>query len=139
MEFIHEGDLNLYVYPGIADYVRSAPLPPTWHRLESSVREIDEKSELSPVPAGRPADSALFNFSLGSADVSLMRRVISALADTKHRYIVSKGPLHAEIELAPNMWGPSSSRRPRSSRWPTWSSRVAATTRRPSRCTSASR
>jgi UDP:flavonoid glycosyltransferase YjiC (YdhE family) len=34
-----------------------------------------------------------------------MRRVISVLASTRHRYIVSKGPLHAEIELAPNMWG----------------------------------
>ena len=34
-----------------------------------------------------------------------MRRVISCLAATPHRYIVSKGPLHAEIELAPNMWG----------------------------------
>jgi UDP:flavonoid glycosyltransferase YjiC (YdhE family) len=31
--------------------------------------------------------------------------VISCLAATPHRYIVSKGPLHAEIELAPNMWG----------------------------------
>jgi UDP:flavonoid glycosyltransferase YjiC (YdhE family) len=27
------------------------------------------------------------------------------LAETRHRYIVSKGPLHAEIELAPNMHG----------------------------------
>jgi len=108
LEFIHEGDLNLYVYPGIADYDRSVPLPPTWHRLESSVRETDEKFELPPVLADRPADSALIYFSLGSlgsADVSLMRRVISALAATRHRYIVSKGPLHAEIELAPNMWG----------------------------------
>ena len=34
-----------------------------------------------------------------------MRRVIACLADTPHRYIVSKGPLHAEIELPPNMWG----------------------------------
>jgi UDP:flavonoid glycosyltransferase YjiC (YdhE family) len=34
-----------------------------------------------------------------------MRRVISCMADTPHRYIVSKGPLHTEIELAPNMWG----------------------------------
>jgi MGT family glycosyltransferase len=108
LEFIHEGDLNLYVYPGIADYDRSAPLPPNWHRLESSVRETDEKFELPPVLADRPADSALIYFSLGSlgsADVSLMRQVISVLAGTRHRYIVSKGPLHAEIELAPNMWG----------------------------------
>ena len=34
-----------------------------------------------------------------------MRRVIGCLADTPHRYIVSMGPLHAEIELPPNMWG----------------------------------
>jgi UDP:flavonoid glycosyltransferase YjiC (YdhE family) len=31
--------------------------------------------------------------------------VIGCLADTPHRYIVSKGPLHAEIDLPPNMWG----------------------------------
>jgi UDP:flavonoid glycosyltransferase YjiC (YdhE family) len=37
--------------------------------------------------------------------VELMRRVVSVLAGTPHRYIVSKGPLHEEIELAPNMWG----------------------------------
>jgi UDP:flavonoid glycosyltransferase YjiC (YdhE family) len=34
-----------------------------------------------------------------------MRRVIDALAQTPHRYIVSKGPLHDELVLAPNMWG----------------------------------
>ena len=43
--------------------------------------------------------------SLGSADVGLMRRLVSVLADTPHRYIVSKGPQHADYELAPNMWG----------------------------------
>jgi UDP:flavonoid glycosyltransferase YjiC (YdhE family) len=37
--------------------------------------------------------------------VDLMRRVIECLAATPHRYIVSKGPLHTEIELPPNMWG----------------------------------
>jgi UDP:flavonoid glycosyltransferase YjiC (YdhE family) len=34
-----------------------------------------------------------------------MRRVIGCLAATPYRYIVSKGPLHAEIELAANMTG----------------------------------
>src|SRR5207247_8305093 len=43
--------------------------------------------------------------SLGSADVSLMRRLVAILADTPHRFIVSKGPQHAEYELAANMWG----------------------------------
>jgi MGT family glycosyltransferase len=104
LEFIHEGALNLYVYPEIIDYTGARPLGPAWHRLDSSVRETDE-----PFDAGLPAgDGALIYFSLGSlgsADVELMRRVIGVLAGTPHRYIVSKGPLHEEIELAPNMWG----------------------------------
>jgi MGT family glycosyltransferase len=80
-------------------------LGPSWHRLDSSVRATDEGFTLPPALAG---DGALIYFSLGSlgsADTGLMRRVISCLAATPHRYIVSKGPLHAEIELAPNMWG----------------------------------
>ncbi len=109
LEFIGEGDLNLYVYPELADYTDARPLGPTWHRLDSSVRETEADfalpPELAPANAG---DSALIYFSLGSlgsADVELMRRIVAALADTPYRYIVSKGPLHNEIELAPNMWG----------------------------------
>jgi len=104
LEFIHEGAANLYVYPEIADYAAARPLGPTWHRLDSSVRETDESFE---IPAGL-GDGALIYFSLGSlgsADVELMRRVIAGLARTPHRYLVSKGPLHEDIELAPNMWG----------------------------------
>ncbi|WP_460370310.1 glycosyltransferase, partial [Actinocorallia lasiicapitis] len=104
LEFVHEGAANLYVYPEIADYPRE--LGPSWHRLDSSVRGTDEAFELP--EALRGGEGALIYFSLGSlgsADVELMRRVVGALADTPHRYIVSKGPLHEEIELAPNMWG----------------------------------
>jgi UDP:flavonoid glycosyltransferase YjiC (YdhE family) len=106
LEFIHEGDANLYVYPELADYARVRPLGPGWHRLDSSVRETDEEFALPAELAG--GDGALIYFSLGSlgsADVDLMRRVVGCLAATPHRYIVSKGPRHAEIELAPNMWG----------------------------------
>jgi UDP:flavonoid glycosyltransferase YjiC (YdhE family) len=106
LEFIHEGAANLYVYPELADYRRSRPLGPGWLRLDSSVRETDAAFTLPDQLAG--GDGALIYFSLGSlgsADVDLMRRIISALAQTPHRYIVSKGPLHAEIDLAPNMWG----------------------------------
>ncbi|WP_258572718.1 glycosyltransferase [Streptomyces sp. KM273126] len=111
LEFIHEGDLNLYLYPELADYADARPLGPTWHRLDSSVRETEEEFTLPPEladPAGGTEDSALVYFSLGSlgsADVGLMRRVIASLARTRHRYIVSKGPLHDEIDLPPNMWG----------------------------------
>jgi MGT family glycosyltransferase len=102
LEFIHEGELNLYVYPSALDYTDARPLGPTWHRLESSVRETDEPFDLV------PDDRKLIYFSLGSlgsADVELMRRVIGALGRTPHRYIVSMGPLHEELELAGNMIG----------------------------------
>ena len=106
LEFIHEGTTNLYVYPQLADYQRSRPLAPAWHRLDSSVRETDEKFTLP--DALTNSSGALIYFSLGSlgsADVQLMRRVINCLSATPHRYIVSKGPLHDEIDLAPNMVG----------------------------------
>jgi len=106
LEFIHEGALNLYVYPGLADYQRSRPLGPSWHRLDSSVRETDEKFALPDALAA--GDGSLIYFSLGSlgsADVPLMRRVIDCLSTTPYRYIVSKGPLHDEIELPSNMAG----------------------------------
>ena len=106
LEFIHDGAVNLYIYPELADYRRSRPLGPSWQRLDSSVRETDEKFTLpDPLATG---DGALIYFSLGSlgsADVQLMQRVIDCLSATPHRYVVSKGPLHAEIELAANMTG----------------------------------
>jgi len=105
LEFIPEGALNLYVYPRVLDYTDRRRLAPTWKRLESSVRETDASWKL---PDGFADGHKLIYFSLGSlgsADVELMRRVIAALAATDHRYIVSKGPLHEEIELAGNMIG----------------------------------
>ena len=43
--------------------------------------------------------------SLGGADVDLMRRLVADLADTPHRYVVSKGPRADEYDLPDNMWG----------------------------------
>jgi hypothetical protein len=43
LEFIGEGDANLYVYPKVADYRRRPPLGPGWHRLDSCVRATDEE------------------------------------------------------------------------------------------------
>jgi MGT family glycosyltransferase len=106
LEFIGDGVTNLYVYPAIADYRRQRPLGESWHRIDSAVRQTDAGFTVPPGLAS--GDGALIYFSLGSlgsADTSLMRRVISCLAATPHRYIVSKGPLHLQIELAPNMWG----------------------------------
>jgi MGT family glycosyltransferase len=102
-EFIHQSPfLNLYLYPAEADYERSRPLPSSWQRLDSCVRALDE--EFGP-PPGDGALVYLSLGSLGSADVDLMNRLVGCLAETPHRYVVSKGPQHELIELAPNMTG----------------------------------
>ncbi|MCZ3388393.1 MAG: glycosyl transferase [Actinomycetia bacterium] len=99
---------NLYVFPEESDYVDRRQLDATWHRLDSSVRSTDEPFEVPAQLIDRPQGSGLIYLSLGSlgsADVDLMKRLIEVLGKTRHRFIVSKGPQHAEYELADNMWG----------------------------------
>ena len=104
IELIHESAwLNLTIYPDELDYPRSRPLGERWRNLETSVRATDAPWS-PPEPDGR-ALVYLSLGSLGSADVPLMQRLVSELADTPHRYVVSKGPQHAEYELAANMVG----------------------------------
>jgi MGT family glycosyltransferase len=106
-EMIHPSDwLNLYLYPREVDYLRSRPLGDTWHNLESSVRGTDADWTVPPELAH--GDGSLIYVSLGSlgsGDVPLMKDLVAALAETPHRYVVSKGPQHAEYELAGNMAG----------------------------------
>jgi len=103
LEFIHESPaLNLFLYPAEADYARARPLGPTWQRLDSCVRATEgEWPEL----ADFDADVYLSLGSLGSADVDLMRGLVATLADSPHRFVVSKGPQHDQYELADNMRG----------------------------------
>ncbi|HEY1285433.1 MAG TPA: nucleotide disphospho-sugar-binding domain-containing protein [Solirubrobacterales bacterium] len=106
-DFIHESPLlNLYVYPEEIDYPRARALGEHWHNLQASVRSTDPEWT---VPAGlAERDGPLVYLSLGSlgsADVSLMEKLVSELADTRHRVIVSKGPQASEYELAENMAG----------------------------------
>lgn len=108
LEFIHEGALNLYLYPEVADYTERRSLGSNWHRLDSSVRATDEPWT---VPAQLRSDDPSSKLvylslgSLGSADVDLMRRLVAVLGKTRHRFIVSKGPLADEYDLPSNMWG----------------------------------
>jgi len=103
LEFVHESPfLDLYLYPAELDYDRSRPLGAHWQRLDSCVRTVEEGFEAP------PGDGSLVYVSLGSlgsADVELMNRLVAGLAETPHRYVVSKGPQHELIELAPNMTG----------------------------------
>jgi MGT family glycosyltransferase len=106
-EMIHTSDwLNLYLYPSEVDYPRSVPLGPTWSNLESSVRTTDAEWNLPPELADREGALIYVSLgSLGSGDVPLMKSLVEALAETPHRYVVSKGPQHSEYELADNMVG----------------------------------
>lgn len=106
-DFMHESPwLNLYTYPMELDYPRKAALGPAWHRLDSTVRAADESWD---VPAHlRDGDGALIYLSLGSlgsADVALMQRLVDVMGATRHRVIVSKGPLADQIRLPASMSG----------------------------------
>jgi len=105
--FINESPyLNLYLYPKAADYPRAVPLGPTWHRLGSCVRATDG-TWIAPESFGG-ADGLLVYLSLGSlgsADLELMQRLIDVLGRTRHRVVVSMGPQHELLRLAPNMVG----------------------------------
>ena len=104
IELIHESPwLNLTLYPQELDYPRSLQLGSRWSNLQTCVRATDPPWE-PPENDGRGIVYLSLG-SLGSADVPLMKELVAELADTPHRYIVSKGPQHAEYELADNMVG----------------------------------
>jgi MGT family glycosyltransferase len=109
LEFMpRDNAANLYVFPEEADYVADRPLDDSWTRMDSSVRRTDEEYVVPPAVAERPEGSALIYLSLGSlggADVALMQRLVDVLADSPHRFIVSKGPQADKITLAANMVG----------------------------------
>jgi MGT family glycosyltransferase len=106
-DLIHESPwLNMHLYPSEVDYPRARPLGANWHNLQASVRATDPDWELPPELTG--GDQPLIYLSmgsLGSADVELMRNLISELAEAPYRVIVSKGPQHDQFELAANMAG----------------------------------
>ena len=106
-ELMHTSShLNLYLFPAEADYPRARPLDASWQRLDSCVRVTDATIELpARIASGSGRLLYLSLGSLGSADIALMQRLIDVLATTDHRVIVSKGPQHDQIMLAPNMWG----------------------------------
>src|SRR4051794_11342997 len=104
LEFTHPSDwLNLYGYPDEVDYRRSVPLGATWHNVEASIRATEHGTV--PFPDGDGPLVYLSLGSLGSADVSLMQRLIDVLGASQYRVIVSMGPRSDELRLAKNMVG----------------------------------
>ncbi|ACZ39250.1 glycosyltransferase [Sphaerobacter thermophilus] len=105
-QFMYESPwLNLYLYPEEADYPRSRPLPATYHRLDSSVRDTEPPFS---VPESLRGEGPLIYVSLGSlgsAEPELMNRLVDLFAGTNYRVIMSLGPQAGQIELPPNIWG----------------------------------
>lgn len=106
--FFESPYLNLYSYPEALDYTDIAPRPKLWFRMDSSVREPDEKTPFK-IPERlekKPGKLVYFSLgSMGSVDLDLMRNVIRVLSKSPYRIIVSKGPLGKQLQLADNMWG----------------------------------
>jgi MGT family glycosyltransferase len=106
-EFIHESPwLNLYLYPDEVDYPRAGSLDGRWHNLQASVRATDPEWQMPGELGGGSGPLVYLSLgSLGSADVDLMKSLVSALASDRYRVIVSKGPQADAFELADNMVG----------------------------------
>jgi MGT family glycosyltransferase len=97
--------LTLYVYPEEADYERPAALPPTVHRLDSSVRTTDAPFSL---PQQLHGDGKLVYVSLGSlgsAEPGLMGRLVDLLGGTPYRVIISLGAQAGQLDLPDNFYG----------------------------------
>ncbi|XP_053214504.1 macrolide glycosyltransferase-like [Panonychus citri] len=100
--------MNIYTYPGFLDYNDIAPRPAKWFRMDASIREPDDSTPFVIPEKLINKQGKLIYFSLGSmgsVDLELMRRVISVLAKSPHRFIISKGPYHDQIDLPDNCWG----------------------------------
>ncbi len=99
--------LNIYMFPEELDYTDIRQLPSNWHRFDCFMRsEEKENFEIPQKLRNRSGKLIYLSMgSMGSADVELMKRLVSILSKSKHRFIVSKGPLHDQYELADNMWG----------------------------------
>ncbi|NP_001310106.1 uncharacterized LOC107371807 isoform X1 [Tetranychus urticae] len=99
--------VGFYYYPAQLDYEECLPREPAWHRVDCFIRSPGV------TPLAIPRDffnkpGKLIYFTLGTAvsnDLGIMRDIISVLAKSPHKFIVSKGFRGDQLELADNMWG----------------------------------
>ena len=110
-KWFHDSEwLNVYGFPLELDYTDVRPLPPKWFRFDNLKRtEKNLDFEIPEQLRGRLGKLIYFSLgSMGGADVNLMKRLVVILSKSKHRFIVSKGPLHDRYELSDNMCGQQS-------------------------------
>ncbi len=95
------------MFPEELDYTDIRQLPSNWHRFDCFMRSAEKENFEIPEKLRNKSGKLIYLSmgSMGGADVELMKRLVSILSKSKHRFIVSKGPLHDQYELADNMWG----------------------------------
>ena len=105
--FIHTSMFaNIYMYPKELDYTDIRPLPQKWHQFDTFIRTEKEFFEIPDKLKDKSGKLIYLSMgSMGSADLKLMKRLISILSKSSNRFIVSKGALHDKYELPDNMWG----------------------------------
>nr|XP_046909220.1 uncharacterized UDP-glucosyltransferase YjiC-like [Dermatophagoides farinae]XP_046909221.1 uncharacterized UDP-glucosyltransferase YjiC-like [Dermatophagoides farinae] len=104
--------LNLYGYPKELDFNDRVERPANFLQLDSFFDYNPDDYHPYEFPEEFrhkiQKNDRLIYISLGSCgpiDIELMKKIIESLRYTPYKYIISKGPLHDQYELADNMWG----------------------------------
>ncbi|KAJ6217435.1 hypothetical protein RDWZM_008592 [Blomia tropicalis] len=90
--------LSVYAFPDELNYplVRNND----WYNIEVFVKnESADTNDILKIMPKEFIDDTL------DVDIDVMKRLTGILANTNHKYIVSKGPRHEEFDLPRNMWG----------------------------------
>ena len=105
---------NLYICPKELDYNDIYPKDPKkWFAVDNLCREDTKREEkkLKIPEEFRNRPGKLVYLSMGTfacSEVTLMKRLITILSKSKHRFIVSKDPFGDLLSLLDNMWGQNS-------------------------------
>jgi len=92
LPFTFSPHANIYNFPMELDYTAFRPLPPKFHQVDSLVRECQDNFEIPAEFVGERGKLIYFSMgTIGCAEVELMRRLVGILAQSPHRFIVSKG------------------------------------------------
>ena len=109
-KFVRDSEfLNIYGFPLELDYLDVRPLPPNWYRFDNLKRTEAVEWDVPEQLKNKPGKLIYFSLgTIGTGDLDLMKRLIGYLSESKHRFIVSKGPHHDKLDLPDNMWGQQS-------------------------------
>ncbi|NP_001310070.1 uncharacterized UDP-glucosyltransferase YdhE-like [Tetranychus urticae] len=104
---LYAKQLGIYIYPGPLDYHELGPPKENWVRLESSIRSPETASFEIPEKLKDKAGKLIYVSmgTLASSVVELITMILTPLANSPHRFIVSTGVNGDSIKLHDNMWG----------------------------------